>query len=368
MDISIPRERRSDEYRVGLTPAGVELLSVGGHTCYIETNAGLGAGFSDDDYRQAGGCIVYSGEEAYLRAELIIKVARPTLDEIVWMREGQTVMGFLHLASAQRDKLQALLSKKITAIAYETIEQPGGMLPILKVMSQLCGRMLPQIAGTLLQTDRGGKGILLAGVPGVPAAEVVILGGGTLGTDAARAFLGIGASVHVLDHELAHLQRIDETFSGRIVTMVSHTFNIRKVVKFADVLIGAVLVPGMRAPVLVTRDMVRSMRPRSLIMDLSIDQGGCVETSRPTSHSTPTFVEEDIIHYCVPNVTGVIGRTATHTLNNASWPFIQQIARLGLDQALQASPALAAGVNTRDGQVVNQALAQTLETNHTSAR
>lgn len=361
MDIGIPRERRNYDYRVGLTPAGVELLTAEGHTCYVETGAGLGAGFSDDDYQKVGGHIVYSGEEAYKRADLVIKVARPTNEELEWLREGQIIMGFLHLASAQRDKVEALLQKNITAIAYETVENPDGTLPILMPMSQLAGRMLPQVAGTLLQNDRGGKGILLSGVPGVPPADVVILGAGTLGFNAARAFMGAGASVYVLDHDLKHLQRIDEAFGGRVVTMVSHSFNIRKVVVFADVLIGAVLQPGMRTPILVTRELVRTMRPRSLIMDLSIDQGGCVETSRPTLHSTPTFVEEGVLHYCVPNMTGVIGRTATHALNNATWPFIQQIVRLGLDKAISVSPALAAGINTRDGKIVHQTLAQSLE-------
>jgi alanine dehydrogenase len=363
MDIGVPRERRNYDYRVGLTPAGVELLTAEGHTCYVETGAGLGAGFSDEDYRKAGGHCVYSGEEAYKRADLVVKVARPTTEEFEWMREGQIVMGFLHLATAQRDKVEMLLDKNITAIAYETVENPDGTLPILVPMSQLAGRMLPQVAGTLLQNDRGGKGILLGGVPGVPPAEVVILGAGTLGMNAARAFRGFGASVYMLDHDIAGLQRVDEAFGGQVVTMVSHSFNLRKVVSFADVLVGTVLVPGMRAPVLISREMVRSMRPRSLIMDISIDQGGCVETSRPTLHSTPTFVEEGVIHYCVPNMTGVIGRTATHALNNATWPFVQKVTRLGLDEAIQVSPALAAGVNTRDGKVVNQALAQTLSLN-----
>ncbi len=360
MDIGIPRERRNYDYRVGLTPAGVELLTAEGHTCYFETGAGLGAGFSDEDYQKAGGHCVYSGEEAYKRADMVIKVARPTAEEVEWTREGQILMGFLHLAIGRRDRIEMLLDKKVTAIAYEMVEEPNGVLPLLVPMSQLAGRMLPQVAGTLLQNDRGGKGILLGGAPGVPPAEVVILGGGTLGSSAARAFMGVGATVHVLDHDLEHLYKIDELFEGRVVTMVSHSFNIRKVVTFADVLIGAVLVPGMRAPVLVTREMVRTMRPRSLIMDISIDQGGCVETSRPTLHSTPTYVEEGVIHYCVPNMTGVIGRTATHALNNATWPFIQQIVHLGLDKAMQVNPALAAGLNVRDGRVVNKALAEAL--------
>jgi len=360
MDIGIPRERRIHDSRVGLTPAGVELLTAEGHTCYVELGAGLGAGFSDHDYENAGARIVYSGEEVYGRAELVLKVARPTVEEFEWMQEDQIVMGFLHLAAARRDKVDMLLQKRITAIAYETVEENDGTLPILIPMSQIAGRMCPHIAATLLQNDRGGKGVLLGGVPGVPPADVVILGAGTVGTNAARAFLGAGARVVVLDHDLAKIQRIDELFEGRVTAMVSHPFNIRRVVKFADVLVGAVLIPGARAPILVSREMVASMRPRSLIMDIAIDQGGCVETSRPTTHSAPTYVEENVIHYCVPTMTGVLGRTATHALNNATWPFVQQIVRDGLESALKNNPALARGVATRNGQIVNRTLALAL--------
>jgi alanine dehydrogenase len=360
MDIGVPRERRQYDSRVGLTPAGAELLTAEGHTCYVELGAGLGAGFSDHDYEKAGARIVYSGEEVYGRAELVLKVARPTVEEFEWLQDDQVLMGFLHLAAARRDKVELLLKRRVTAIAYETVEANDGSLPVLGAMSQLAGRMCPHIAATLLQNDRGGKGILLGGVPGVPPAEVVILGAGVFGTEAARAFLGAGASVYVLDHDLAKLRRIDELFSGRATTMMSHTFNIRKVVKFADVLIGAVLVPGARAPVLISREMVASMRPRSLIMDIAIDQGGCDETSRPTFHGTPTYVEEGVIHYCVPNMTGVVGRTATHALNNAAWPFVQEVARLGVTAALQADSALMRGVATRDGQIVNAALAEAM--------
>jgi len=358
MDIGVPRERRQYDSRVGLTPAGVELLTAEGHTCYVELGAGLGAGFSDNDYEKAGARIVYSGEEVYGRAELVVKVTRPTVEEFEWLQDSQILMSFLSLVAARRDKVELLLKKRVTAIAYETVESEDGFLPILAPMSQVAGRMCPHIAATLLQNDRGGKGILLGGVPGVPAAEVVILGAGVLGTEAARACLGAGASVYVLDHDLSKLRRIDEMFSGRATTMMSHSFNIRKVVKFADVLIGAVLVPGARAPILVTREMVASMRPRSLIMDIAVDQGGCVETTRPTTHATPTFVEENVIHYCVPNMTGVVGRTATHALNNAIWPYIQQLARSGLEVALGAYPALKRGIATRNGQVVNPALAE----------
>jgi alanine dehydrogenase len=356
MDIGIPRERRESEYRVGLTPIGVQLLSVEGHTVYVERGAGLGAGFGDRDYEQAGARIVYQPQEAFGRADLVLKVARPTAEECEWLREGQTLMGLLHLVAARRSRVDVLLDKRITAIGYEMIQNDDGSLPVLTPLSQAAGRMLVQVAGNLLQNDRGGKGILLSGVPGVPPAEVVIIGAGTLGTFAARAFLGVGATVHLLDRDLARLQQVDSLLDGRAITMVSHEFNVRKVVKFADVVIGAVLLPGQRAPIIVTREMVQTMKPRSLIIDMSIDQGGCVETSRPTTHKSPTFVEESIIHFCVPNMPSVVARTATHAFNNAAWPYIQEVTRLGVDTALETIPALARGVNTRGGQIVNPAL------------
>ncbi len=232
----------------------------------------------------------------------MLKVARPTAEECEWLREGQTLMGLLHLAAARRSRVEALLEKGVTAIGYEMIQIDDGSLPVLTPLSQVAGRMMVQVAATLLQNDKGGKGILLSGVPGVPPAEVVIIGAGTLGTCAARAFLGIGATVYLLDRDLRRLQTVDTLLNGRAITMVSHEFNVRKVVKFADVLIGAVLVPGQRAPLVVTREMVQSMKPRSVIIDMSIDQGGCVETSRPTTHESPTFVEENVIHCCVPNL------------------------------------------------------------------
>ena len=356
MDIGIPRERREGEYRVGLTPIGVQLLTAEGHTCYVERGAGLGAGFSDRDYETGGAKIVYSTQEAYGRAELVLKVARPTAEEADWLTEGQTVMGLLHLAAARRSRVEALLQKHITAIGYEMIQAEDGSLPVLTPLSQAAGRMTVQAAAMLLQNDRGGKGILLSGVPGVPPAEVVIVGAGTLGTCAARTFSGIGANVYLLDHDLKRLQAVDSQLHNRVTTMVSHEFNLRKVVKFADVLLGAILLPGARTPIVITREMVRTMKPRSVIMDLSIDQGGCVETSRPTTHRVPTFIEENVIHYCVPNMTSVVARTATHAFNNAAWPYIQAVVRKGLDAAIAEDASLARGVNTRRGEIVNPAL------------
>lgn len=317
MNISIPKERRDSEYRVGLTPAGIELLTEKGHTCFVEKGAGLGSGFSDHAYQKAGATIVYSGEEIYKRADLILKVSRPIKEEYSWMPEGLTIMGFLHLSAGWINKVDALLEKNITAIGYEIIQEDDGSLPVLTPLSHLAGTMIPQVAAVLAQNNYGGIGFALSGVPGIPAADVVILGAGTVGRSAARAFIGLGANVHMLDNSLKVLQEIDLEFGGRVNTLVSYPFNLRKVCSFADVFVGAVLVPGAPAPIVVTREMVKLLHNHAIIIDCSIDQGGCIETSRPTTHSNPTYLEEDVIHYCVPNMTGVLGRTATHVMSNA---------------------------------------------------
>jgi alanine dehydrogenase len=360
MNICIPKERRDSEYRVGLTPAGVQLLCQAGHTCFVEHDAGVGSGFIDYDYQKVGGQIVYSGEEIYGRADLLLKVSRPTVDEFSWIRENSTVMGFLHLAAGSTEKADVLVDRNITAIGYEIIQEDNGELPVLIPLSQLGGRMVPQVASTLAQNNYGGKGILLGGVPGVPPAEVVIIGGGTAGRAAARSFIGMGAAVYILDHDLAKLRVLDHHFQGQFVTMVSHEFNLEKVCKFADVIVGAVLVPGARTPIVLTRHMLKSMRPRSIVIDLSIDQGGCIETSRPTTHSNSTYLEENILHYCVPNMTGVLGRTATHAMNNASWPFVRLIAESGIKKALETNNALRRGVYTYQGEIVHSYLRDSL--------
>lgn len=350
MDIGIPTERRSGEYRVGLSPAGARLLAGDGHRVFVERGAGLGAGFEDEDYIQAGATIVYSGEEAYGRAQMVLKVAPPTTEELDWLIDGQTLVGFLHLASVQPAKLQRLAERRISAVAYEQIGPDDGSLPVLRPLSQICGRMSVQIAGRLLQNDAGGKGVLLSGVTGVPPGNVVIIGAGTVGTQAARALIGLGVHVFLLDRDLTHLQRVDEQLEGRAVTMLAHEFNVARLCEFADVVIGAVLIPGQRAPLVVTREMVRSMRPRSVILDISIDQGGCVETSRPTTHANPTFLEEGVWHYCVPNIPGVVARSATHAFLNAAWPYIRALARQGVDAAAAADPALARGISIDHGE------------------
>ncbi|MBI5666495.1 MAG: alanine dehydrogenase [Chloroflexi bacterium] len=340
MIIGIPKEHRRFEYRVGMTPAGVSILTARGHSCYVETGAGLGSGFTDAEYEQAGARIAYGTDEVFRRADLILKVQRPTEEEVSWLRGDQTIMAFMMLASASENRIKALEDKHITSIAYELIEDERGRLPVLYPLSQIGGRMAAQIAAQCLQNDNGGKGILLGGVASVPPADVVIVGAGVVGTNAAHSFLGMGARVIMLDHDLRQLQAIQERFGGQVTTMVSHDFNLARVCKFADVLVGAIQVPGHRPPRIITRDMVRSMRPRSVIIDMSIDQGGCVETSRPTQHDEPTFIAEDVIHYCVPNVPGVVGRTATHAFLNAAWPYILRAVDEGVQASIESHPTL----------------------------
>jgi alanine dehydrogenase len=360
MNYGVPREVRDLENRVGLTPAGVHALVGAGHTVYVQGGLGDGAGFSDENYRAVGAQVVYSAEEAFGRADVVAKVTRLTAAEHKLLRPDQTILSFTHLAVASSDLLDALQANSITSIAYEMIQADDGSLPVLQSSSEVAGRLAPVIAGELLSSTRGGRGILLSGVPGVPSAEIVILGAGILGTNAARSFLGLGARVTVLDRDPAKLQHIDEMTAGRVTTLFATSYNIKRVVDFADVVIGGVLVPGERAPILITRAMVKRMRPRSLIMDFAIDQGGCVETSRPTTHRDPTFVEEGVIHYCVPTILSRVARTASHALLNASLPFLYNIGQYGVDGAIDRDPALARGVNVRHGKLANDHIARTL--------
>jgi alanine dehydrogenase len=351
MNVGIPRERRPFEFRVGLPPSGVNLFRKFGHTVYVEAGAGEGAGFSDQDYTQAGASIVYSAEEAFGRAELVLKFARPLREELELFRPGASFAGFLHLAAARQDKIDMMLEGRLRAIAYEQIEEEDGYRPVLAPLSQIGGRMAAQIAGRLMQNDQGGRGILLGGATGVPPAEVVIIGAGIVGSSAADAFMRVGAHVTILDINLRKLRNLTERTQFPLVTMLSTPYNLQRACSYADVLVGAVLVPGARAPLVVTREMVRGMKPRSLIIDMSIDQGGCVETSRPTSHGVPTFEEEGVIHYCVPNISGVLGRTATHALFLGAYPYLEAIAEQGIEAAVASHPALEVGINVAEGQV-----------------
>jgi alanine dehydrogenase len=350
MNIGIPKERRPFEYRVGLSPAGVEILHQHGHTVFVEHLAGAGAGFSDQEYEHAGASIAYSTEEVFGRVELLLKVARPMEDEIDVLNPGSTIAGLLHLASARQSKIDVLLKNKVTAIAYEQIQEADGSLPVLRPFSQIGGAMAAEVAARLLHSDQGGRGMLLGGIPGVPPAEVSIIGAGTVGTYAARAFTGMGAHVTVLDKDINALQRLT-LCNQSVVTMLSTDRNIARVCEYADVLVGAVLIPGERAPVVVSREMVRKMKPRSVIIDISIDQGGCIETSRPTTHDHPTYVEEGVVHYCVPNMPGVVARTATYGFVNAAIGYLLEVADLGADKAIAKNPALEAAVNTHNGEL-----------------
>lgn len=360
MNFGVPREVRPREYRVGLTPATVDALVKMGSEVFVEREAGSGAGFDDEAYRAVGARIVYSAKEAYKRADVVVKVARPTADEYDNFRTGQILLSFLQMAVASPDLLQAFRAWELTTIAYETIQYENGSLPVLLPTSEVAGRMAPIVAGQLLESLGGGRGILLSGIPGVPPAAVVVLGAGTLGMNAARAFHGLGADVTVVDKDLRTLQRIDENFNGCIATMIASPYNIAKAVSFADVLIGAAAVPGERAPLIVTREMVRTMRPRAVIIDYAIDSGGCVETSRPTTLVNPSYVEEGVIHYCVPNVPALVARTASYALSNAVLPYLILIGEVGIDAALATLPELKRGVNTRRGQLVHPALAAAL--------
>ncbi len=356
VDISIPRETRPDEYRVALTPAGVEALVSAGHRVFVEHHAGIHAGFDDDAYAAVGGRIVYSHEEAFRRGRIVAKFTRPTLDELQLMGQKQILLGFLHLAAGRRDKIRVLEKAGVCAIAWETVQKSDGDLPVLHGISTIAGRFLPQIVARFLQSNEGGRGVMLAGCPTVPPAEIVILGAGTIGTEAALALARNQASVYVLDINPRALERANRLLDGRGVTMFATEANIRKVVRFADAVIGAVYVPGQRTPVILTRELLRTMRRRSLFVDVSIDQGGCAETSRPTSHSNPTYMAEGVLHYCVPNITSVVARTVTHAMTYLTLPYLLTLANEGLDGASRIHPELGRGINISGGKVVHPGL------------
>ena len=350
MNIGIPKERRPFEFRVGLTPAAVQMLAEDGHLCYVEHNAGVGAGFSDQEYELAGARVVYTPHEVFGRADLLLKVARPIYEELEWLRPGTTIMGLLHLSSSRLDKIKVLQDKEITAIPYEQITLADGTVPVRKPLSQIGGRLVAQISAHLLQNDAQGKGLLLGGIAGVPPAEVVIIGGGVFGTYATRAFMGIGAHVTVLDTNYESLIKINDEMPN-VVTMISNPINVKKVTANADVVVGGILVPNERTPIVMTREMVRAMRPHSLIMDVSIDEGGCIETSRPTSHEHSTYIEEGVIHYCVPNIPSIVARTSTFAFLNAAYPYIQEIAEKGSDQAIADNSAIERGAAIIRGKI-----------------
>jgi alanine dehydrogenase len=349
MNIAIPRDRQPEERRVALTPRGVRQLVEAGHRVYVEESAGAGCHFPDAEYLAAGATVVFDEDEPYQRSDLVVRVGAPRGADLSRLKDGQTLLGFLHLAAAPTETLRTLLDRRITAIGYEVIEDADGRLPVLTAMSEIAGPLSVQVAAHLLESSHGGRGVLLGGAPGIPPAVVVILGAGTVGSTAARTALGLGAQVILLDADVDRLRRVQDTLGGRVTTLVADPPNVERAVGFADALIGAVLIHGRRAPVMVSRAMIGRMKPGSVLVDLSIDQGGCVESSRPTTLASPTFVSDGVIHYCVPNMTSAVARTAAQALHNAAFPLIRAIADRGVDEALRELPTLARGVYTHGG-------------------
>lgn len=359
MRIGIPREIKIEEYRVGLTPAGVSELCLRDHEVLVQAGAGVGVGFADEDYQAVGARIIDDAEHIYRDAELIVKVKEPQKNECRWLREGQILFSFLHLA-ADKTLTEALMASGATCIAYETVVDNKGALPLLTPMSEIAGRLSVQAAAHCLEKPHGGSGVLLGGVPGVKPARVVVLGGGVVGLNAARMALGLGADVCILDKSLARLRTIDELFEGRIHTLYSNTTNIEESLPDSDVVIGAVLIPGASAPRLLTREHLRCMRPGSVLVDVAIDQGGCFASSRPTTHKDPVYEIEGILHYCVANIPGAVPRTSTVALSNATLPWVIELANAG-EQALFNNPVFEGGLNVARGRVTHLAVAESLE-------
>ena len=359
MLVGVPKEIKNNENRVAMTPAGVHELTQRGHKVLIEKSAGVGSGFSDDDYTKAGAEIALDAAKVWAEAEMIVKVKEPIEPEYKLMRKGQVLFTYLHLA-ASRPCTDALLASGTTAIAYETV-QIGRSLPLLQPMSEVAGRLSAQIGAFQLMKTQGGLGVLMGGVPGTPRAKVVVIGGGVAGTEAAYVANGMGADVVVIDLSLPRLREIEERFNGEVQTRVSTSYEIAEQLADADLVIGSVLIPGEKAPKLVTDEMVKGMKPGSVLVDIAIDQGGCFEHSRPTTHDEPTFVVHQSIYYCVANMPGAVPNTSTRALTNATLPYVIALAHKGWKQALKDDAALALGLNTHEGKVTHPAVAHAFE-------
>ena len=357
MIVGVPREVKDNEFRVALTPEGARELTHAGHRVLIEDGAGTGSSIPQERYERAGAEVLATAEEVWGTAEMIMKVKEPVPSEYGLMREGQTLFTYLHLA-AVRDLTEVLLARGVSAVAYETVQLPDGRLPLLAPMSEVAGRMAPHVGARLLEKEHGGRGILMGGVSGVRPAKVLVLGAGMAGMNAAWIAAGMEAEVVVVDRNLDRLRLIDQMMRGRIVTLASDRLTLEQRVREADVVIGTVLVPGARAPKLVSEEMVASMRPGSVVVDISIDQGGCIETSHVTTHSDPTFVVHDVVHYCVGNMPGAVPNTSTYALTNVTLPYALAIADHGLEAALRADPALALGLNAYAGTLTNGPVAE----------
>jgi alanine dehydrogenase len=358
MIVGVTKEIKTDEYRVAMIPVGVDELTRAGHRVLIQASAGQGSGISDEQYAAHGAEIVSEAAAIWKRADLVVKVKEPLPEEWSQLRAGQIVFTYFHFAADEK-LTRAVMKSGITAIAYETIRDGRGNLPLLTPMSEVAGRMSIQEGAKYLERPFEGRGILLGGVPGVLPANVVILGGGIVGANAAKVAAGLGANVTILDINLDRLRYLDDVMPKNVTTLFSDRHNILDSLNRADLLIGAVLIPGARTPYLVRREDLKRMTPRAVIIDVSIDQGGCIETSKPTTHSNPTFIVDDVVHYCVTNMPGAVGRTSTYALTNVTLPYVLQLAKKGLDRAVKENSALAEGVNIRNGQVTNPAVAET---------
>jgi alanine dehydrogenase len=366
MRIGVPKEIKEQEHRVGLTPASVREVVAHGHEVLVEANAGAGIGAADAQYAAAGAKVVPTADEVFSRAEMIVKVKEPQAAERKRLRPGQVLFTYLHLAP-DRAQTEELVASGATCIAYETITSARGGLPLLAPMSEVAGRMSVQAGAHSLEKAQGGMGILLGGVPGVPPAKITILGAGVVGANAARIAVGSGAAVVIIDRDLDKLRHMDDVFGARVVTVFSNAENVEKNVLSADLVIGAVLVPGAAAPKLVTKEMVGRMKPGSALVDVAIDQGGCFETSRPTTHAHPTYIVDNVVHYCVANMPGAVPRTSTYALNNATLPYVLALAA-GPREAMQRDPHLLAGLNVHAGKVTCGEVAQALGMKHEDAR
>lgn len=359
MIIGVPKEIKISENRVGMTEAGVKQLVKEGHRIYVQQDAGIGSGITNEQYEKAGAELLGTAQEIYDIADMIIKVKEPLPAEYDLLKEDQILYTYLHLA-AEAKLTQVLCDRKVKSIAYETIEDVNGGLPLLVPMSEVAGRMATQIGAYYLQKDHGGKGVLLGGVTGTKRAKVSILGGGVVGTNAAKMAVGLGAQVSILDVNHKRMEYLDDVFDGRVSTMYSNISNIEAAVAEADLLVGAVLLPGQKAPHLVTKDLISTMSPGSVVVDVAVDQGGCIETCKPTSHEKPTFEIDNVIHYCVPNMPGVVPRTSTYALTNVTLPYASLIAALGVEEAVAKDPLLYKGLNVYGGYVTYEAVARDL--------
>jgi alanine dehydrogenase len=367
MIIGVPKEVKDHESRVGITPAGVKALTEGGHKVLVETHAGELSAFADEDYQSAGAEIVGSAHNVWANAGMIVKVKEPVEKEYGFFREGLVLFTYLHLAPLP-DLTQKLLARKVTGIAYETIRDRAGTLPLLTPMSEVAGRMSVQVGAAYLEKERGGRGLLLGGVPGVPPANVCIIGGGIVGTNAAKIAVGMGAKVTIVDLSLNRLRELDDIFNGRLFTLASNSYNVSHAVREADLVIGGVLIPGAAAPKIVTREMVSRMKKGAVVVDVAIDQGGCVETAHPTTHSNPSYEVNGVVHYCVTNMPAAVPHTSTLALTNATFPYVLNLARHGAKDAILRDDGIREGVNTFNGTLTCEPVASSQQAKWTPVR